>query len=77
MSKANPCLYCNWNHNDLTIWLSWINYDLLMGNKKGIEIQQTVQNIHEGEMKKYIGCKIVLLGREIIKDDTNSTYATF
>ena len=33
-NKADPCLYHVWNHKGSTVWLSWINGSLLLGNKK-------------------------------------------
>ena len=44
--------------------VSWVDDNLLMGNWKGVEIEQkkmlTKLSIEEGEIKQYIGCIIEL-----------------
>ena len=37
-SKDDPCVYYNWNHNGLMAWLNWTDNNLLLGNKKRIEL---------------------------------------
>ena len=29
-------LYYNWNHDGSIVWLSWIDENLLLGNKNGV-----------------------------------------
>ena len=38
-SRADPFLYCNWSHNGLMVWLSWIDDNMLLGNKNGVQVQ--------------------------------------
>ena len=54
-SKANPCLYYGLSHNYLTVWLSLIDDNVMLVNKKKVtEIQQK----NEVEMNKHVGCKV-------------------
>ena len=64
-TRTDPCLYYNQGHGCLVVWLSWIDYNLYLVNKNGVEIQcrenvQTIDCMEEGEMKKYVKCKMVL-----------------
>ena len=46
------------------VWLRWIDGNLLLGNKKGVELQQKkivkeINCMKECEMKKHVVCKMV------------------
>ena len=38
-SRADPYFYYNWSHDGLMVWLTWIDDNLLLGNKNGVEVQ--------------------------------------
>jgi hypothetical protein len=69
-SKADPCLYFAWTAYGLNIWLSWVDYCLCCGKRKGVmeAKQQMIERIgcdDVGEMKEYIGCKIDRKGGQL------------
>ena len=73
--NADPCLYYNWNHDGLKVWVRW--------KKKGIELQwkKMIKKIwlHGGMWDERI-CQMqnwMQLGRVTIKDDANNTYTKF
>ena len=61
--KTCSCLQYSWNHDGLTVSLSWIYNNLLLRNKKGIKFKQrkmpkNFNSMEEGDMNEYVGCTI-------------------
>jgi hypothetical protein len=62
-STADPCLYHKWGEEGLVLIVSWIEDNLIVGSKKGVE--KTKKDIMErfdckdcGDIEEYMGCKI-------------------
>ena len=69
-STADPCLYFKWSDHGLVLIASWIDDNLIIGSEKGVaEVKADLMSRFEcddcGEMKEYVGCKIVRKGREL------------
>jgi hypothetical protein len=63
-STADPCLYHEWREEGLVLIVLWIDDNLMIGSKKGVE--KTKKDIMErfdckdcGDIEEYMGCKIV------------------
>ena len=78
-SRADPCLCYSWSHNCLMVWLSWIEDNLLLRNKKGVQLH------HKKIPKKSIAWEKVTwkicsmqddlhLSRKVIEDDSTGIY---
>ena len=63
-SKADPCLYYKWGEQGLIVWISWVDDCLIAGpasmvieEKEKMKLRFDCDDI--GELKEYVGCKIV------------------
>ena len=72
-TEVDPCLYHKWDENGLSIWFSWVDNLVHMGDKNivgmGIEKLKKVVLIvidDVGELREYVGMKI-----EVNKDDNS------
>ncbi len=62
-SKADPCLYFDWNVNGLVVWISWVDDCLVCGKTPGVKIakMQMMERFdcdEIGNMDEYVGCKV-------------------
>jgi hypothetical protein len=62
-SKANPCLYFDWNVDGLVVWISWVDDCLVCGKQSGVLVAKKQMmdgfNCDEiGNMDEYVGCKV-------------------
>ncbi len=70
-SMADPCLYYKWTENNgLVLIISWIDDNMIVGSKAAVlEAKKAMMERFEcndcGEIKEYVGCKIVQDGREL------------
>ena len=74
-TEVDPCLYHKWDENGLSIWFSWVDDLVHMGNKNivgvGIDKLKKVVLIDDvGDLKEYVGMKIE------INQDENSMKLT-
>ena len=63
-SKADPCIYFKWTANGLMLWSSWVDDLLSCGDKKEVTkgreaLKQHFDLDEIGELKEYVGCKIL------------------
>jgi hypothetical protein len=59
-SKADPCLYFDWNGNGLVVWISWVDDCLVCGKTPGVKIakKQMIERFdcdEIGNMDEYVG----------------------
>jgi hypothetical protein len=62
-SKADPCLYYSWTPKGLTLWISWIDDCLVVGNKGNVKkAKKKMTDRFDcdiiGNMDEYVGCKL-------------------
>ena len=62
-STADPCLYYKRDKNGLVMVVSWIDDNLIIGDKKAVEVLKTefmrrFECEDCGELDEYVGCKI-------------------
>ena len=63
-SKADPCLYHNYNEKDgLSVWLSWVDDCCILGEEKVVlkskeKLKQLFDCDDVGELTEYVGCKL-------------------
>ena len=63
-SKADPCLYYKWDDEGLILWISWVDDCLVTGPENVVKrekekMKQLFDCDDIGELKEYVGCKIV------------------
>ena len=62
-SKADPCLFFNWEEGELSLAMLWVDDCLLMGPRRKVEkAKKRMMSVFDckdiGEMKEYVGCVI-------------------
>jgi hypothetical protein len=69
-SNADPCLYFKRIDNNLVIIVSWIDDNLIIGNKECLlrvkhDLMKQFQCDDCGELQEYVGCKIERKGNQL------------